>query len=110
MKWDITVAMIKAEIIEVLQLLMNKVYLESLAPDDWQIGIIIPIYKTKDTRDCSNFRRLTLLSTVGKLYAEIMEKKIEILEKTLEGLQYGFWPNRGVTEANFIIRQISKKA
>lgn len=91
--------------------MFNKVYLTSEAPEDWKIGIIAPLHKKGYLKDCNNYRAITLLSTIGKTFARILETKLrDLLENTIEDTQFGFRPNRGVTDANFILRQIIEKA
>lgn len=96
---------------EKLRLVLNKALESEKVPQDWQTGIIIPIYKKGDSRECANYRGITLLSVVGKLYARILERRIrETLEETLEDSQYGFRANRGVQDPIFTLRQICEKA
>lgn len=44
------------------------------APNDCQLGIVTPIHKSEDME---NYRGITLLSTVGKLYPRVLDKKTE---------------------------------
>ena len=37
-------------------------------PRDWMQGVIFPLYKDGDNRDPLNYRGITLLSIVGKVY------------------------------------------
>lgn len=38
---------------------------------------IIPIYKKEDTRECENYRNITLTSIPGKILATIIEERIK---------------------------------
>ena len=41
----------------------NKVLMSGEMPEDWLIGMIVPIYKNKGARnDANNYRGITLLS------------------------------------------------
>ena len=54
-------------------------------PKDWQTGVIIFIYKKDDSEECTNYRRISLLSLPVKVYAKCLEKKCrEIVESILE--------------------------
>lgn len=109
---NITTDMIKAlpdKAIEELVEIMNEI-MQDVAPEDWTTGIITPIYKKGDSKKCQNYRGITLTSTVAKVYARILEKRLRVtLEPTLEETQFGFRPNRGVNDAIFIMRQIGEK-
>ena len=39
-------------------------------PRDWQTGVIIPIFKKRDRKQYTNYRRILLLSLPGKVYAK----------------------------------------
>ena len=64
-------------------------------PRDWQTGVIIPIFKKRDRKQCTNYRGISLLSLPGKVYAKCLERKCrEIVESKLEDGQCGFRPGR----------------
>lgn len=46
--------------------IFNKTWMESRVPNDWKLGFIVPIFKKEDSKDCNNYRRITLLSTIKK--------------------------------------------
>ena len=46
-------------------------------PRDWQTGVIIPIFKKGDRKQCTNYRRISLLSLPGKVYAKCLERNAE---------------------------------
>ena len=68
--------------------LFQKMWREERTPVDWERGIIVPIYKRGEKDNVDNYRGITLLSVVGKLYTSILnnriskwiEKKNEIME------------------------------
>ena len=44
-----------------------------VVPEDWRSTVIIPLYKGKGERtECINYRSISLLSMVGKIYAGIL--------------------------------------
>ena len=54
-------------------------------PTDWQTGVIIPIFKKGDRKQCTNYKGISLLSFPGKIYAKCLERKCrEIVESKLE--------------------------
>ena len=80
-------------------------------PKDWQTGVIIPIFKKGDRKQCTNYRGISLLSLPGKGYAKCLERKCrEIVESKLEDGQCGFRPGRSTTDQIFTLKQIFEKS
>ena len=78
---------------------------------DWQTGVIIPILKKGDRKQCTNYRGISLLSLTGKVYAKCLERKCrEIVESKLEDGQCGFRPGRSTTDQIFTLKQIFEKS
>ena len=44
-------------------------------PRDWQTGVIIPILKKGDRKQCTNYREILFLSLRGKVYAKCLKRK-----------------------------------
>jgi hypothetical protein len=80
-------------------------------PLDWQTGVVIPIFKKGDQRDCTNYRGISLLSLPGKVYAKVLEKKCRaIVDSKIQDEQYGFRTGRSTTDQIFTLKQIFEKA
>ena len=57
--------------------MFNKVLNTGEIPNKWITGIIIPIYKGKGSElDPSNYRGITLLSCMGKLFTHILNERL----------------------------------
>lgn len=96
--------------IEVLTTIYNKCWEEGKVPEDWKIGIILPIFKKGDSRDCKNYRGITLLSIISKIYEQILEKRLrKIIEGQLAEQQSGFRKGRSAQDHIFTIKQIIEK-
>ena len=55
--------------------LFNFVFDTGIVPEEWSLGKIIPIYKQKgETNDPSNYRPITLLSCMGKLFTAVINR------------------------------------
>ena len=72
---------------------------------------MVPLYKGKgDVYECSNFRGISLLSVIGKVYGRILS--IRIRDKTknvIVEVESGFRRGRECTDQIFIVRQICEK-
>ena len=80
-------------------------------PRDWQTGVITPIFKKGDLKQCTNYRRISLLSLPGKVYAKCLERKCrEIVESKLEDRQCGFRPGRSTMDQIFTLKRIFEKS
>ena len=50
----------------------NICFMLSIVPVDWYYNGMVPLYRCKgDVHECSNFRGISLLSVVGKVYGRI---------------------------------------
>ena len=83
----------------------------SIVPVDWVIACITPLYKGKRyVHKCSNFRGISLLSVVGKVYGRVLINRIrDKTENVIAEEQGGFRRGRGCTDQIFIVRQICEK-
>ena len=72
---------------------------------DWQTGVIIPIFKKGDRKQCTNCRGISLLNLPGKVYVKYHERKcLEIVESKLEDGQCGFRPGRKTADQIFTLK------
>lgn len=79
-------------------------------PADWRGAIIAPIFKKGNRKECSNYRGISLLSVIGKLYASILVDWIRgKVEHVLGEDQCGFRPLRGCQDQIFCLRQTIEK-
>jgi len=56
--------------------LFNKIFLLGCFPASWTKGHIIPLHKKGSLNDVNNFRGITLLSTLGKLFTKILNNRL----------------------------------
>ena len=91
--------------------LFNQVRESEVPPSDWSKMLVIPIHKKGDKMDPNNYRVIALLSIPVKVFYRILiNRSVDITERSLNESQYGFRPGRGTTGAIFIARQIIEKA
>jgi hypothetical protein len=77
-------------------------------PNEWNKSIICPIYKKGEKSKCSNYRGISLLSTVYKILATVINNRLTTYAKDLLSQeQNGFRINRSTMDKIFIMRQIN---
>ena len=97
--------------IKQLTKLCNSIWRSGRVPETWKEGIIIPIPKKGDLRDCNNWRGITLLSIPGKVMATVILNRMRsAVDGRLRQEQAGFRPGRSCCEQIFTLRQIIEKA
>ena len=89
--------------------LFRIVWRSECIPKDWARGIIVPIYKSGEKDNFDNYRGITLLSIVGKLYTTILNNRLsewlEVNNKLVEE-QGGFRKSRSASEQIFILKEV----
>ena len=72
---------------------------------------IVNLYKNNgDRSNCNNYRGISLLSVVGKVFARVALTKLQILaERTLPESQCGFRAGRSIIYMIFSVRQLQEK-
>ena len=63
-------------------------------PSAWRQGVVVHLPKGGDTGDCCNYRPLTLLPVIDKLFAKLLSERIARAVR-LHDQQYAFRPGRG---------------
>ena len=92
--------------------LYNVVFDSHTVPQDWRNGLIVPLFKEGDREVANNYRGITLLSIVGKLFASILEKRLSKWcegNRIFEQEQAGFRPGRTTVHQIFTLLEVIKK-
>ena len=65
------------EILQIFVNFFNLILSSGLKPDEWCIGSILPLYKNKgDINNPDNYRGITLLSCIGKLFTTVINSRL----------------------------------
>ena len=100
-----------AELHDRLLLLMEDIWERRIVVKDWRDAEIVPIPKKGDLRKCDNWRGISLLDVVGKVFARIMQDRLQVVaEKVLPESQCGFRKGRGCVDMIFAARQLVEKS
>ena len=81
-------------------------------PEDWRSPVIFLLYKVKgELIECKNYRGISLLSVVEKIYAEILVDRVRIVTgDVIDDEQWGFRAGRGCIHQIFTLKQIDERA
>ena len=64
------------ELLIYLHSLFNKILDLEYYPESWSEGLIVPLHKKGPLDNVNNFRGITLLSTIGKLFTRILNNRL----------------------------------
>ena len=83
--------------------LFKSIWSKEVMPADWEVGIVIPLYKKGDKMDLNNYRGITLMDVVGKLFGSIMRGRLErwYSEGRIAEEQAGFRKGRGCVDQGY---------
>jgi hypothetical protein len=86
--------------------LIVKIWKKEKIPSEWSEGILCPIYKKGDRKQCNNYR-ISLLNVIYKIFAILLYNRLsKIIEPEIGNYQTGFRPNRSTIDNIFIVRHI----
>ena len=95
--------------VEFLVNFFNKLLRGEKMPDEWRRSVVVPLYKGKgDIKECGNYRGIKLMSHTMKLWERIIEARIR-KEVTIAEQQFGFMPERSITDAIFCLKMLLEK-
>ena len=89
-----------------LLILFNKLFGMGYFPKEWSEGSIIPLHKKGSINDVENYRGITLLSTLGKLFSRMLNNRLSNWAEhyyILIEAQAGFRPGMGTVDNIFIL-------
>ena len=92
--------------------LFNYIYDKGEYPESWTEGIIVPIFKKGDRVDPSNYRGITLVNIMAKIFSLTLRNRINTFcesEHIFNDKQFGFRDNHSTTDCIFILHSIIQK-
>ena len=92
-------------LVHIYEELFNLIFDTGILPDVWLLGNIKPIYKNKgNPLDPKNFRPITILSCLGKLFTSILNERLRKFSEEallLNENQFGFPKSYSTTDSIF---------
>ena len=103
--------MIKSCKSHIIDDLFCTVWREEQVPSVWRDAVLVPIPKKGDLTLCDNWRGISSLDVVGKLFAKIMQSRLQmVVEDLVPDYQCGFRKGGGCMDMTFCARQLVEKA
>jgi hypothetical protein len=92
--------------------LMRECWQSKTTPTEWHVSKVVPIYKKGDPANCDNYRPISLVSVLYKLYAKLLLNRLKAAgaEERLWSRQFGFRSKRSTEDALFIVRRRVEQA
>lgn len=89
-------------LVEPLYIIFNKSLNSGFFPTRWKTAHITPIHKSGDRGDISNYRPISILSSVGKMFEAMVHKHLYFhLKYFFDFQQHGFLPGRSTASNLF---------
>ena len=95
---------------KVLPSIHQQIWKSQQWPQDWKRSVFIPIPKKDNTKECSNYRTITLFSHTSKVMLKILQARLQqYVNREIPYVQAGFRKGRGTRDQIANIRLIRKK-
>lgn len=103
-----------AEIIaKPLAFIVNKCIEEAIFPEIFKTAVVVTIFKSGDPTLPTNYRPISLISHLAKIFEKILETRIEnfiLKHKIVSSKQYGFQKGKKTEDALIYVTDIISKA
>ena len=99
-------------LLPILTKLFNLALSSGIYPDEWTYGRILPLHKSGDRSNPSNYRGITISSCIGKLFNAVLNNRLyDFLEKReiLNREQIGFKRKHRTSDHLFVLRNLIDK-
>ena len=94
-----------------LHSILQQIWKTQQWPQDWERSVFIPIPKKGNTKECSNYRTIALISHTSKVMLKILQARLQqYVNHELPDAQAGFRKGRGTRDQIANIRWIMEKA
>ena len=96
-------------LIEYMHILFNKIFDTGIFPDAWGEGYIVPLHKKGSIENVENYRGITLLSVIGKLFTNILNTRLNDWAENYQvyvEAQAGFRKGMGTLDNIFVMQRL----
>ena len=98
-------------LVNILEKFFNAILTTGVIPQNFKEALIVVLFKKDDRSECKNYRPISLLSHIYKLFMTIIGDRIKSdLYFFLPSSQAAYQPGRGTTEQIFCLCQLIEKS
>ena len=102
---------LKAEAVKVVHSICQQIWKTQQWPQDWKMSVFIPKPKKGNTKECSNYCTIALISHTRKVILKILQARLQhYVNCELPDVQAGFRKGRGTRDQIVNIFWIMVKA
>ena len=92
---------LKDDAVKLLHSICQKIWKTQQWPQDWKGSVFIPIPKTGNAKECSNYRTIALISHTSKIMLKILQARFQqYMNRELPDVQAGFKKKQGNQRSN----------
>ena len=92
---------VKDDATKVLHSICQQIWKTQQWPQDWKRSVFIPIPKRGNTKECSNYHTIALISHTSKVMLKILQARLQqYINCELSDVQAGFRKGRGTRDQN----------
>ena len=92
---------LKDDAVKVLHSICQQIWKTQQWPQDWKRSVFIPIPKKGNTKECSNYHTIALISHASKVMLKILQARLQkYMNRELPDVQAGFRRGRGTKRSN----------
>ena len=100
---------LKDDAVKVLHSICQQIWKTQQWPQDGKRSVLIPISKKRNAKECSNYRKIALISHTSKVMLKIFQARVQqYMNHEIPDVQAGFRKSRRTRDQNANIRWILK--
>ena len=95
------------EVKDIILRIFNTLLKLEYFPDIWAKGLITPVFKKGNRNNTNNYRGITVLSLLGKIYTRLISERLTTWAERnniFTESQFGFRKSRNTTDCIFVIK------
>ena len=91
--------LLKDDAVKVLHSMLQQIWKTQQWPQDWKRSVFIPIPKKGNSKECSNYHTIALISHASKVMLKILQERLQqYVNQELPDVQAGFRKGRGIRD------------